>query len=138
SVRLEDIPDDHRQMVSHYTAYWRDHRETLLDGRLTARSPMANYPLVTARGSGKTIVAVYEDMVVRLDGGEDTGEVHLVNAKASSRIVLDGETTSGAWDVTVLDPLGRRVSSQQIHLDAAPVALNVPPSGLAVLTRTRD
>lgn len=138
SVRLEAIPDDHRQMVSHYTAYWRENRATLLDGRLTARSPMANFPLVSARGSGRTIVAVYEDMVVGLDGAEDLDQIHVVNAKASSRVVLDPAHPAGSYQVAVFDVLGRRVSGSQIQLAASPVALEVPPSGMAVLTRVRE
>lgn len=135
SVRLEDIPDDHRRMVSHYTAYWRENRETLLEGRLTARSPMANYPLVAARTARKAIVAVYDDMVVTLDASTVPEEIHLVNAKPSSRIVLDSGVPRGAYEVTVFDALGQEVSRGRLDLGDSPVAVDVPPSGLAVLTR---
>lgn len=135
SVRLEDIPDDHRQMVTHYTEYWRQNRAVLLDGALEARSPMANYPLISARGETKQIIAVYADMVVSISSQESTDEIDVVNAKPSGRVVIDAEVVLGDYDFVTLDALGEVVGRGTVSLGDAPVSMDVPPSGLLTLVR---
>ena len=43
--------------MTFYTDYWRQNKAVLLDGGFAARNPMANYPIVSARGESKRIVA---------------------------------------------------------------------------------
>ena len=138
SVRLEDIPEDHRQMVTHYTDYWRRNRETLLDGRLTPRSPMANYPLVSATTDSRSIIALYDQMAVTLDSSHGVDEIHVVNAKASTRVVVDPVVPLGPYQAKTFDVLGQQVSEEPVSLSDGPVVLVVPRSGMVQLIREHD
>ncbi len=138
SVRLEDIPEDHRRMVTHYTDYWRRNRQTLLDGRLTPRSPMANYPMVSAATETRNIIALYDDMAVTLHSGHGVDEIHIINAKASTRVVIDPVDPLGAYGARTFDVLGRQVSEEPVSLSRGPVILDVPRSGMVQLTRVND
>jgi alpha-galactosidase len=138
SVRLEGIPPAHRQMIAFQTAYWRDNRSVLLDGAFEARSPLANYPLVTARAGHKRIIALYAERVVTVDeGGEGPlRELDVVNAKAGGRVVLDVVTPLGRCAYRITDVLGRPVDTGTVTLDAGPAAFDVPPSGMLSLARS--
>jgi len=137
SVRLEEIPDAHRSMVTHYTAYWRQNRSILLDGEFEAVSPMANYPIVSARDGTKRIIAVYTDMVVPLASRAGTDVIDIVNAKASTRIVLDPRVPLGAYTFRALDAQGRPSGTGTVDLLDGPVVLEVPRAGMVTLERAQ-
>jgi alpha-galactosidase len=136
SVRLEDIPPAHRQMVTHYTDYWRRNRSVLLDGQFEARNPMANYPLVSARGEDKLIVGLYADMVVTLDESDPPRDVDVVNAKASERVVLDARASPGDYSYRITDALGKTVDTGSVTIQTGPNGFEVPPSGMLSLVAT--
>ncbi|MGI9627005.1 MAG: glycoside hydrolase family 36 protein [Longimicrobiales bacterium] len=135
SVRLEEIPQDHREMVTFYTDYWRTNAAVLLDGDFDAKSPLANYPLVSATTNQKRIVGLYGDQVVTLDDTRGTDAIDVLNGKASRRVILDPHLPLGEYTYVVRDALGRETGSGSVTLDRAPVGLDVPPSGMLALTR---
>jgi len=135
SVRLDDIPADHREMVAFWTDYWRRNRRVLLDGAFEPQSPLANYPMVTAHDGRKRIVAAYQDLVVRLDAGVATAAIDIVNATSSARLVIDAAADLGSYRFTVRDARGREVDSGTIALRAGPHVFDVPPAGLLALER---
>jgi alpha-galactosidase len=134
SVRLQEIPKDHFEMVRFYTDYWRRNRAVLLDGSFEALSPNANYPVVRASAGGKQIVGLYEDAVVGLDAGA-TEAIDVLNAKSSKRVVLDVGRDLGRYRYTARDSQGRTVDAGEVTLTAGVRALAVPVSGLLSLER---
>ena len=134
SVRLQEIPKDHFEMVRFYTDYWRRNRAVLLDGSFEALSPNANYPLVRASREGKQIVGLYEDVVVGLDG-RAAETIDVLNAKSSKRVVLDSARDLGRYHYTVRDSQGRSVDAGEVALAAGVRAFTVPVSGLLRLER---
>jgi alpha-galactosidase len=136
SVRLGEIPEDHLAMVRFYTAYWNANRAVLLDGELEPLFPGANYPVLIGRGKGKTIVGLYGDAVVGVNG-PDLDTLDVVNAKASEAVVLDVRRDLGSYRSTARDCLGKVVKSEPVTLGRGIRSFAVPPSGLLTLERTR-
>jgi alpha-galactosidase len=134
SVRLQEIPKDHFEMVRFYTDYWRRHRDVLLDGSFEALSPNANYPVVRAAKGQKQIVGLYEDAVVGLDG-RAAEAIDVLNAKSSKRVVLDAARDLGRYRYTARDSQGRTVDAGEVTLAAGVRAFTVPVSGLLSLER---
>jgi len=134
SVRLEDIPEDHLEMIRFYTGYWTDNRDILLDGMLEARNPLANYPLVRAWDGHKQIAAMYADLVLPLDG-RPSEAIDIVNASVMDRVVVETATPLGRYALTVRDARGRVVATSEIVLDRGLHSLEVPPAGLLALER---
>jgi alpha-galactosidase len=130
SVRLQDVPREHIEMITFYTAYWKANRAVLLDGDIEAAQPAANYPLVRARTRDKQIVGVYADMVVDA-GGATT--IDILNAKPSGRVVVSSDRDLGPYRYDVKDCRGRVVKSGVVRLDRGVVSLDVPASGLLAL-----
>lgn len=135
SVRLEEIPEDHRRMVAFYTDYWRRNQSVFLDGEFEARSPMANYPLLSATTDRKRIIAVYADIAVTLSDREGTNAIDVLNAKASERLILDPRVDLGTYDYVVSNAVGERVDSGTLVLDPSPKGIDVPGSGMLTLVR---
>jgi alpha-galactosidase len=34
SVRIAELSEEHKQMLSYYLSFWREHRDVLMDGKL--------------------------------------------------------------------------------------------------------
>jgi len=133
SVRLQEIPTDHFEMVRFWTSYWSENRGPLLHGELRATSPAANYPLVVGRSGDKQVVGLYGDLVVGLDG--PPARVDVVNAKSSREVVLRTGSDLGSWRSTVRDCRGKVVGSREVRLGPGLHAFDVPVSGLLALER---
>jgi alpha-galactosidase len=135
SVRLQEIPKEHFEMVRFYTGYWRDNRPVLLDGEFEARGPAANYPVLIGRAGGKQIAGLFGDMVLRLDG-RATDTIEVINAKNSETVVLSAERDLGRYRYTTRDCQGKVVGSGEAAVGSAS-AFTVPVSGLLTLERMR-
>jgi alpha-galactosidase len=145
SVRLTQIPEEHLEMVRFWTGYWRDNREVLLDGALRPTRPAALYPIIKARGDGKTIVGLYEDMVVPVGGappatGASTAGgtsvrasadvIDVINAKPGTTVVLQVENDLGSRQVSTYDVTGNLIDQSTRRITAGVHAFGVPASGL--------
>jgi alpha-galactosidase len=136
SVRLKEIPADHRAMLSFYLAYWNANRAVLLDGKLEPQSPASNYPMIVASAGDKQIVGRYGDSVVRLSASRPRKKIDVVNATSAAEVVLSPDADLGTYRYTISDCQGRTVKTGQVRLRKGALALPVPPSGLLALERT--
>jgi alpha-galactosidase len=134
SVRLDRLPAPHAEMLAFWMEVWNRHRDVLLYGELSARSPELNYPLVTARTDDQLVAAAYGDLVVPL-AADAPGRILLIQANRQDRLVIDLEADLGERQIDVRDCRGRLVSSERRHLAAGPHRLTVPSAGVAELTR---
>jgi alpha-galactosidase len=135
SVRLQDVPKEHFDMVQFYTGYWRTNRHVLLDGDFEALDPALSYPIVRARTKDQEIVGVYADAVVRLDAARTPPRVDVINGKSSRVVVLAAERDLGQYRYVVRDCQGKQVSTGAVRLAPAAVTIDVPVSGLVALER---
>jgi len=135
SVRLEDIPRDHFDMVRYYTDYWRRNRRVLLDGRFEPVSPLANYPLLAAYGDDKQIHVAFEETVISLREGPAAAAIDLVNAKSSRRLVAVAPEPLGRYRVRITDVRGTVEVEETVELTEGVHLFSVPSAGLVALER---
>ncbi|GGF81636.1 hypothetical protein GCM10010912_28400 [Paenibacillus albidus] len=129
SMRLDRLPQPHFAMLAYQLAFWREHREVLLDGVLEPWHPELLYPLVFARMPKKWIVAAYHDTVIPLTG-ELPDEVLVVNGTLLTRLVLELDQDSGQKEITVRDCQGTIVARHTVAWAAGVHALEVPAAGI--------
>jgi len=129
SVRLTQMPEDHLRLVGFWTNFWRTHRETLLDGEFIPVNPGAVYPVIKTHRDGEVVIGVYNDMVVTLDHDEYK-ELHLVNGKATTEIVINLTGSMGDAEVDIFDTLGNLVRSETRSLVSGLHRFTVPAAGL--------
>lgn len=131
SVRLAEIPPEHFEMVRFLTSYWIENRDVLLGGAFHARQPLANYPVISARGAEKEIIAVYADQVITLDGRAPS--VDVVNAKTGEDVVVRVSEDLGPRRLRARTCTGKVVDERVVELFAGAHVLPVPPSGILSL-----
>ena len=88
SMKIATLPDDHKKMLAFYLAFWREHRDTLIGGKILAAAPECAYSLVCAEKDGKAIFTAYTDTVIDCTA---YGEVIAVNASRSKTLILKGQ-----------------------------------------------
>lgn len=139
SVRLADLPAEHRAMIAFWLGFWRERRDLLTGGRLRAGRPDELYPVVTAADAERAVAVLHSAQhLVPLDlhhlqelGG--LREAAVVNATATGRVVLDLPHQADVR-LTVSDACGRPVRTENTRLALGPVSVAVPPSGLCLIT----
>ena len=132
SMRLHELTPAHVAMLKNYLAYWRDNKQVLLGGSFEPDGVLERYPVVAAASQGKRIVGLYADRVVKLTAPAPA-QIDIVNAKASTRIVIDAATDLGEYEVIVTDVFGVAQAPFQIQISKGLSALTVPVSGIARL-----
>lgn len=129
SVKLDQIPKEHAQMVSYWLAFWREHRDALIDGKLTPGRPDSLYPIVGAETAEKRIVCAYEDIVV--NPGDNIPETLIVvNGTLNPRLVLELNEDIGTAAVEIRNSCGELIDNQIISFSAGIHRVQVPGSGL--------
>ena len=127
SVRLEDIPENHLNMIRYWFKYWNNNKHILMDGKFIPSNPTANYPWLSAIANHKQITTLYEDVVVTLD--DNAKQIDLINAKASTSVVFKLEHKSNAA-IKIIDCKGNTVFEKNQNLNKGVHSIEVPMSGM--------
>lgn len=132
SVRLATLPEDHLTMVRYWLAFWNNHRDVLLDGKLVPLHPESNYPLVIATNEHKQIAVAYEDLIINpvLPLPET---FILVNGTRGTRLVLELTEDASQRTVEIRDCQGKTIRTVETNLTAGLHSLHIPPAGIATI-----
>ena len=132
SVRLSDLSPEHRQMLAFWLRLWRDYGDVLSSGAVEPGRPDELYHTVVASAGPRAVVASYVGGPVAVDCGR-WSEVVIVNATATSRVVLDLSGHARA-DLDIRDALGRPVEHFSQTLQPGLLELSIPASGLCLIS----
>ncbi|WP_340003608.1 glycoside hydrolase family 36 protein [Paenibacillus sp. FSL K6-0276] len=131
SVLLDQLPESHLRMLRFWLSFWREKREVLLDGRLTAKHPELVYPLVTASDDNEAITAVYADIVAN-PGSRIPKTWFVVNGTLNDRIVIELEESMGERNVVIRDCQGQVTATYKSVFAMGLHPIAIPPAGIAV------
>ena len=70
SVRFDNVTDDHKRLLKSYLAFWRAHKETLLDGELELYGVDANYTVAKSKKDGESITVMYHPRLLTVSDNE--------------------------------------------------------------------
>ncbi len=121
SVKLKNMPEDHIKMIGHYLGFWRKNREVLLDGKLTATEPWANYSQACATLGDEEIATAYADRVIECKVACTTA----INCTGSDSLIIKG---GKGRKYSVVDCMGNKVSEGKIDCDL--FEINIPLCGI--------
>ena len=132
SVRLDDVPESHVAMIRRYCAFWREHRDVLLDGRIAPLQPQHAYPAVVSETDAKVAGAAYANGFVPLpDVGSRT--LLLANGTLEDHIAIELPTALGERRVQLWNCTGEKVLDESRDFAAGPHSIPVPPAGTACI-----
>ena len=124
SVKIATLPEEQRRLLSYFLAFWKAHRDTLLDGELTVGDVQANYSFATAKSEQECITVLYLQRVVQC---EDLPHI-IFNATGADNIYLETHTVK---QYEILDVGGNQITSGTIPVGI--VCLPIPRGGSAKL-----
>jgi alpha-galactosidase len=132
SVRLDEIPQSHVAMIRRTLAFWREHRDVLLDGRLTPLQPQHAYPAVISETSTKVAGAAYANGFVPLPPVGNR-MVILANGTLDNRVTIELPDKLGQRHLRIWSCTGECILDVTRHFDAGLSAIPIPPAGTAVI-----
>lgn len=130
SVRLNEIPQEHKEMVAYWIQYWNENRATLLQGEFQPHYPDGLYPVITSVGEEKAITAVYDNSYIDTEAFSQLLKFDVINAQNNTKIVLFNHSELGIYEITVKDCRGNVIANKAVKLIKGAQAFHVPPSGL--------
>ena len=129
SVKLEELPEEHRKALKFWLNFREQHRTALMNGKFVPRHASLNYAHISAYTDDDEVVAVYHDGVIAKPES-NAKSVSVINATGVDSIVLSLERAP--VKAVVYDSLG---GEQEIAAPAVGFTqVAVPSSGLLVLS----
>lgn len=84
SMRLDQLSQEHKNMIHFYLGFWLTYRDVLLNGQLYANNPESNYSLVWAEKDGIAVYTAYTNPVISCTYKKTVA----VNATMSDMLIL--------------------------------------------------
>lgn len=126
SVKIDKVPEDHKEMIKFWNSYWRENREVLLDGDFRALNPAMNYSQMSSSLKDKKIIAVYSNELVNL--GNAPSKVEIINGKLQSGVLVNVDASIKKGEYKTFDCKGNETSKGK--LTAGLQLIDVPAAGL--------
>ena len=129
SVKLDDIPEDHKKALRFWTDFMAENVDILQRAPIYAEQPQNLYPVVYTVSGGRSVIACYsaEHAVSLPDGAED---VYVLNANSGERLIICAD---GGFDAEIFDCTGEKQGAAAV---SGPVAcVPVSPAGFVRIRR---
>ncbi|MBQ3007562.1 MAG: alpha-galactosidase [Clostridia bacterium] len=121
SVRVDKLPKEHYEMLKFYISFWKEWKDVLLDGKLTAKNPESNYSTACSTLGNKSVTVSFTNPVVTAA----TEKAAAINASMHSSLIIKDACGK---NYKVVSCTGKVISEGKI---GTPIEeINVPTSGI--------
>ncbi len=128
SMKMANLSEAHKKMLAFYLDFWKQNRETLLSGKLTAKASEGCYSTASSRSGEKTVTVAYNDAVICR---ADEKEVIAVNGTGGEELIFKN---LAGFSYRVLNCLGEEVAGGVFEQNLE--ALFVPCAGLVFMAES--
>lgn len=108
SVLLDKISAEQRALVTHYLAFWREHRKTLLNGKLDVRGHDVGYTMAQSTKDGECVAVLYHNMSYSAQKGVTT---YLFNSSGYDGVIVELEADA---ECEIYDVLGSKHTTKHL------------------------
>ena len=84
SMRVDKLSSEHYAMLKYYVSFWKEWKEVLLEGRLTALNPESNYSLACSTLGNKSVITSYTNPLIEIK----TEQAVAVNASMHEALII--------------------------------------------------
>ncbi|MBR0534850.1 MAG: alpha-galactosidase [Clostridia bacterium] len=126
SVRVDKLPEKHYSMLKFYLSFWKEWRNVLLDGRLTATNPESEYSLACAVLNEKAVFTTFNDTVIPVE----TEIAVAVNASSKKSLIIKN---ADGYKYRVVNCMGEEISSGDIEYSLQEI--RVPVAGIIFIEK---
>ncbi|MBQ9117548.1 MAG: alpha-galactosidase, partial [Clostridia bacterium] len=127
SVRLENYSEEHKAVLRSFLSFWREHRETLLDGEFYAEHPEDNYSVIGAEKDGEQISVRYAAVPFRI--GHGVKKAYLFNSTEDNISLICASLPLDGASYRILDYTGKVVADGKFGVVGKTTAVLVPAAG---------
>lgn len=135
SVRLNEIPQQHKDMIAFWMQYWNENQKVLMKGEFIAHKPDELYPLLQTEKEQKTIFGLYGDEIIETKNIKGKDAIDIINARNKTQVVILNEEKLGFYQMQVFDCMGDLVNERKLMMKKGAVVIDVPASGLVRLNK---
>ena len=119
-------------MLEFYLRFWKENRECLIDGELSAENPEAFYSLITSESENKIIAASYIKNVMNIKKAYN--EIIFINGSWDDELFINNKYDDMKSECTIYTCTGEIKESKEIILKKGVNVFNIPKSGLVKLS----
>lgn len=103
SVLVDELSDEHKRMLKFYISFWKENRDVLLNGKLTAENPETDYSSARATLKGTEIITPYTNSLVEVF----ENKAIILNATLKDFVIVKG---AEGCKIKVVNCLGETIS----------------------------
>ena len=117
SVRFDNITDDHKKLLKGFLTFWRNHRDTIMNGKLTANDIDANYTMAKCEKNGESVAVLYQNVPLTLTNDTE----YIFNSTGKDYIYIE---TDREREYTLHDIFGNIQSKGKTATGVNKISLN--------------
>ena len=121
SMLIDKLPSDHYEMLKFYISFWKEWKNVLLDGKLTATNPESEYSLVCSRLDDTEIYTAYSDTVIPVTAKKTIA----VNATVGNTLIIKNALDK---NYRVLNCMGQEIAKGVLSANLQEI--EVPTAGI--------
>ena len=110
SVLIDELTDEHKKMFAFYISFWKEHKDILLNGKLTAENPESEYSVARATLENSEVITTYTNSLVEIL----KENVVVVNGTKNEFLVIKG---AKGYKGRVVNCLGEETASFTVQSD---------------------
>ncbi len=133
SVDLKKMKEEHLQMIKFYLNFWKENRDTILNGKVIPYNPEACYTKAAAVTDKCEIVCAYSSNSYTLNANPD--KLVMINGTGLKEMYLDSEVSTGAHKYEIYDCMGNLERCGEIEIDVGVYKLYVPDCGMVIFSK---
>lgn len=134
SVKLDEIPLSHYNMLSFWLNFYSKHTDVLLNGNIKPYNPELSYPIIQSVTLAKNVVAVYlPNMIINMQLEERRRQNFIVNATHSKTVNVNFGMDHVQVNIKTYTCTGELTQNKMLRTNGI-VTISIPASGLAEIT----
>ena len=98
SILFENITENHKKILKNYISFWREHKDTILNGEMEYADVHANYSKAKSTKNGEAISVLFQSVVDTIDSDKTTYTFNL-SGKDYIYVELDRELSYVVYDM---------------------------------------
>lgn len=121
SVRVDKLSKEQHKMLKYYISFWKEWKNVLLDGKLTAKNPECNYSLASSVLGNKSVITSFTNPLVEVE----TEKAVAVNASMHESLIIKG---AGGRKYRTVNCMGEEIAGGTVKSQLEEIS--VPTAGM--------
>lgn len=136
SMRLEELKESHRKMLSFYLGLWEKFRDALVNGAFEPLNPACRYNVVKGYTEDMFVCTCHSREVITTDRLFE--DMLFMNGSEADELYMDNRAGEKVFQVKIYNCTGHTVSEEKMTLTEGLHVFRVPASGAAVFRACKN